>query len=97
MARSPGAFLRSFRKNFDNPNLSPTSMSFPIMPYGWNTESGFTDVREIGDGSRNSAVVGALNVLKNRFPEPAGKVFERSEGPEEFGEEVEPHNLTTLL
>lgn len=72
-------------------------MNFPIMPYGWDTESGFTDVREIGDGSRNSAVVGALNVLKNRFPEPPGKVFEISEGPEEFGEEAFPHNLVSLL
>ena len=67
------------------------------MPYGWETLSGFTDVREIGDGSRNSAVVGALNVLKTRFPEPPGKVFEKAAGPEEFGEEVEDHPLEALL
>lgn len=67
------------------------------MPWGWETVSGFTDVREIGDGSRNSAVVGALNVLKTRFPEPPGRVFEKSEGPEDFGEEVTDHNLAALL
>jgi len=59
--------------------------------------SGFTDVREVGDGSRNSMVVGALNVLKTRFPEPPGKVFEREEGPELFGEEVPDHPMIELL
>ncbi len=98
MARSPGAFLRDLRKSFGDPNLDLSNpMNFPVMPWGWDTESGFTDVGEIGDGSRNSAVVGALNVLKNRFPEPPGRVFEKSAGAEDFGEEVEGHNLAELL
>ena len=98
MARSPGAFLRDLRKNFGDPNLNLSApQNFPVMPWGWDTESGFTDVREIGDGSRNSAVVGAINVLKNRFPEPPGRVFEKSEGPEDFGETIDPHNLTDLI
>lgn len=97
MARSPGKFLRDFRaKQFGGTNLT-TTQNFPVMPYGWETVSGFTDIREIGDGSRNSAVVGALNVLKTRFPEPPGKVFEKAVGPEEFGEEVEDHPLEALL
>ena len=97
MARSPGRFLRDLRKNFGDTNLATTDANFPVMPWGWETGSGFTDVREIGDGSRNSAVVGALNVLKNRFPEPPGRVFERNAEGEDFGEVVEPHNLTSLL
>ncbi len=97
MARSPGAFLRDLRKNFGDSNLVTTDSNIPIMPWGWETESGFTDVKEIGDGARNSAVVGALNVLKNRFPEPPGRVFEKSDGAEDFGETVEGHNLTDLI
>lgn len=98
MARTPGTFLRDLRKNFFGSSYLASNVpgSFP-MAWGWETNVGFTDVREVGDGSRNSAVVGALNVLKNRFPEPPGKVFEREEGPEEFGEEVMGHNLTSLL
>jgi HK97 family phage portal protein len=97
MARSPGAFLRDLRKNFGDVNLTTTDSNIPVMPWGWDTESGFTDVREVGDGSRNSAVVGALNVLKNRFPEPPGRVFEKSDGAEDFGEVVVDHNLSDLI
>lgn len=103
MAPSLTSAIRTIRKSFllGSSNLATTSPyspgMFPSMPYGWDTASGFTDVREVGDGSKNSIVVGALKVLKTRFPEPPGKVFEREEGPESYGEEVMGHNLTALL
>lgn len=97
MVRGPSDLIRSLRKQFAGSDTLSTYPGFVGMPWGWNTVSGATDVREVGDGSRNSMVVGALNVLKTRFPEPPGKVFEREEGPELFGEEVPDHPLTDLL
>ena len=44
-----------------------------LSVYGYNTTAGFweTDkLREIGDGSANSAVIACLNVLSTAFSEP---------------------------
>lgn len=102
MAPSPGQFVRAVRKAFIGDGTLATTTaypasSFPAMGFGWDTLAGFTSVSDVGDGSRNSIVVGALNVLKTRFPEPTGKVFERADGPEAYGEEVRDHRLTDLI
>ena len=50
--------------------------------YGYNTSSGFWEsdkLKEIGDGSGNSAVTACLNVLATSFAEPALQVVKRDQ------------------
>lgn len=62
--------------------------------WGWQTPTGKMDVREVGDGSRNSAVVACLKVLATSFSEAPAKVFTLTEE----GEEENPvHDMTQLL
>ena len=54
--------------------------------YGYNTTSGFWEsnkLKEIGDGSANSAVTACLNVLATSFSEPALQVVKIDK---EFGD-----------
>ncbi len=66
--------------------------------YGYNTSSGFFEsdkLREIGDGSGNSAVVACLNVLATSFSEPKLKIVRKGT---DFGDKeyVKDHPLTDL-
>ena len=66
--------------------------------YGYNTSSGFYEsskLKEIGDGSGNSAVVACLNVLATSFSEPKLQVVKEDA---KFGdkEPVFDHPLTQL-
>src|SRR6056300_290101 len=50
--------------------------------YGYNTTAGFwetAELKEIGDGTANSAVVACLNVLATSFAEPALQVVKRDQ------------------
>ena len=66
--------------------------------YGYNTSSGFFEsdkLREIGDGSGNSAVVACLNVLATSFSEPKLKIVRKGT---DFGDKeyINEHPLTEL-
>ena len=66
--------------------------------YGYNTSSGFYEsskLKEIGDGSGNSAVVACLNVLATSFSEPKLQVVKEDA---KFGdkEPIFEHPLTQL-
>tara|TARA_Y100001963_G_scaffold151741_1_gene235167 strand:- start:1442 stop:4261 length:2820 start_codon:yes stop_codon:yes gene_type:complete len=66
--------------------------------YGYNTSSGFFEsdkLREIGDGSGNSAVVACLNVLATSFSEPKLKIVKKGT---DFGDKeyIKEHPLTEL-
>ena len=66
--------------------------------YGYNTQSGFMPdklIKEIGDGTGNSAVVACLNVLSTSFAEPRLKVY-REIGDSDY-EMVDSHPVTTLI
>ena len=66
--------------------------------YGYNTQSGFMPdklIKEIGDGTGNSAVVACLNVLSTSFAEPRLKVY-REIGDSDY-EMVDNHPVTTLI
>ena len=50
--------------------------------YGYNTTAGFwetAELKEIGDGTANSAVVACLNVLATSFAEPQLQVVKRDQ------------------
>ena len=50
--------------------------------FGYNTSSGFIEsskLKEIGDGSGNSAVIACLNVLSTSFSEPALQIVKRDQ------------------
>ena len=50
--------------------------------FGYNTSSGFIEsnkLKEIGDGSGNSAVTACLNVLSTSFSEPQLQVVKRDQ------------------
>ena len=68
-----------------------------LSVYGYNTTSGFWEsdkLREIGDGSANSAVIACLNVLSTAFSEPILQVVRT----DNFGnrEVQDNHPITNL-
>ena len=53
-----------------------------VSIFGYNTSSGFVEsnkLKEIGDGSGNSAVVACLNVLSTSFAEPPLQVVKNDQ------------------
>ena len=59
--------------------------------FGYNTSAGFwetADLKEIGDGTANSAVVACLNVLATSFAEPMLQVVKRDQ---KFGDREVNH------
>ena len=66
--------------------------------FGYNTQSGFMPdklLKEIGDGTGNSAVVACLNVLTTSFAEPRLKVY-RETSENDF-EVLDNHPVTQLI
>ena len=78
--------------------LNQTNYSLDGQIYGYNSTSGFVPdklLKEIGDGTGNSAVIACLNVLSTSFAEPRLKVY-REIGDNDF-EAVDNHPVTQLF
>jgi len=78
--------------------LNQTNYSLDGQIYGYNSSSGFIPdklLKEIGDGTGNSAVIACLNVLSTSFAEPRLKVY-RETSDNDF-EAVDNHPVTQLF
>ncbi len=87
---------RSTGYNFfsDDPNESVYASNTSFIQ-GYNSSAGNYDLEGLGDGSSNSAVTSALQVLTTSFSEARLKVcYENTDGSKE---EVTNHPFTTLM
>ena len=78
--------------------INQTNYSLDGQVYGYNSSSGFVPdklLKEIGDGTGNSAVIACLNVLSTSFAEPRLKVY-REVGNNDY-EAVDSHPVTNLF
>ena len=78
--------------------LNQTNYSLDGQIYGYNSTSGFVPdklLKEIGDGTGNSAVIACLNVLSTSFAEPRLKVY-REIGDNDY-EAIDNHPVTQLF
>ena len=78
--------------------LNQTNYSLDGQIYGYNSTSGFVPdklLKEIGDGTGNSAVIACLNVLSTSFAEPRLKVYR--EIADNYYEAVDNHPVSQLF